>query len=93
MNYITERLIEQISRKEYRRKKAVFLAGRIKKGNQSPGFDWDKAVKGFSGQFNEERLVVRNRESKQYPEHPIDDIEWIPLIIFFSEQPYNEELK
>ena len=93
MNYITERLIEQISRKEYRRKKAVFLAGRIKKGNRSPGFDWDKAVKGFSGQFNEERLVVRSQEYNTYPEHEPDTIEWIHLIIFFSEQSYNEELK
>ena len=93
MNYITERLVKEISRKEYRRKKAVYLAGRIKKGNKSPGFNWDKAVLGFSGQFNQERLIVRNRESKQYPEHPIDPIEWIDLIIFFANQPYYKEQK
>lgn len=91
MNYITSKIREAIESKEYRRKKAVFLATRIKKANQSPGFNWDKAVKGFADQFLKEGKAVILQDHQDYPEHPEEPIEWIDLILYFSEELYNRD--
>jgi len=91
MNYTSTKIKEAIEKKKSRRSKAVFLAGQIKKANQSPGFDWDKAIAGFRHQFLPEESTTRYKVKSKYPEHPDDVIEWIPLIIYFSEQPYKKD--
>jgi len=90
MNYTTTKIKEAIEKKKSRRSKAVYLAGQIKKANQSPGFDWDKAVAGFRHQFIPEESTTRYKVKSRYPEHKEDPIEWIHLIIYFSEQPYKK---
>lgn len=91
MNYTTNKLIQEIEKRKNRRKKAVFLAGRIKKSNQSPGFDWKKAMEGFKNQFTAESFTARDKVRQEHPEHPEDNIEWILLIIYFADQPYKRE--
>jgi hypothetical protein len=90
MNYTTEELIKKIESKEYRRKEAVFLAGRIKRANQSPGFDWDKAIKGYRLKFQKERRAIVWRVKEEYPDSPDEKIDWVQVILYFSEQPYNK---
>ena len=91
IDYDTELLIEVISGKEYRRQKAVFLAGRIKKANQSPGFDWDKAIEGFSRQFRMETSRIRGWVRDDYPEYPPPEFDWVKIILHFADQPYKKE--
>ena len=91
MNYITKKIKNAIEAREYRRQKAVFLAGRIKKSNQSPGFDWDKAVDGFANQFSNEVSKAVFQDKVDYPEHPVERIEWVKMIVYFADQPYSYE--
>jgi len=90
MNYTTTKIKEAIEAKKSLRSKAVFLAGQIKKANQSPGFDWDKAIEGFRHPFLKEEATAKYNVKSRYPEHPEDPIEWVHLIIYFSEQPYKK---
>ena len=91
MNYTTIKVKEHIESKEYRRKEAVFLAGRIKKANQSPGFEWERAIEGYRLKFSKEEINALQEVRKEYPYHPDDDIAWIDLILYFADQPYSKE--
>ena len=88
MNYTTNTLIENISTKESRRQKAVYLAGRIKKANRSPGFSWKKAIEGFSLQFQKEVKTTLEQINEEYPESQEEQINWVTVILHFSEQNY-----
>ena len=90
MNYTTNTLIENICLKESRRQKAVYLSGRIKRANQSPGFEWSKAIEGFSLQFKNETENTLNQVNEDFPESQNEQINWVTVILHFSEQPYKK---
>lgn len=93
MNYTTEKLKTLIEVRKTSRQKAVFLAGRIKKSNQSPGFDWKKAIEGFRLQFPGQVWQAKDHAREECPESARESIEWIDLIVYFSNQPYKLEEK
>ena len=90
MNYTSTEILKRIDSREYRRKEAVFLAKRIKKANQSPGFDWEKAVKGFADKFLREAKSAILEEREEFPEQEPDPIMWREIIIYFANQPYQK---
>lgn len=90
MNYTTEAVIIQIEAKEYKRKEAVFLATRIHKANHFPGFEWDKAIEGFRLKFSKEVKEANILVDEQYPNSPAEEIDWLYIILYFAEQPYNK---
>ena len=91
LNYTTNKLKEEIESKENRRKTAVYLAGRIKKANRSPGFDWEKAIEGFHLKFKKETSKTINSIGEEQQEAIEEPIEWTKLIVFFSNEPYKKD--
>jgi len=91
LNYTTNKLKEEIESKENRRKTAVYFAGRIKKSNRSPGFDWEKAIEGFRLKFKAETIGAINSIGEEQQEAIEEPIEWIDLIIYFSNEPYKKD--